>query len=92
VRPGFFGDQSPYVFALAAPGWPGLDHQVIVTAWVDGTARVWDPRPSHSQLAHLALRAEGHAIAVLDRTTLAVATSRGFLVFELIADKSLHGP
>jgi len=56
-----------------------------------GTARVWDPHRPHSELAHLALLGTGYSSTVLDRTTMAVATSRGFLVFELRADENLHG-
>ena len=36
--------------------WPGLDHRVIVTTSLDGTARVWDPRDPGRELA----RFDGH--------------------------------
>jgi WD40 repeat protein len=80
-----FDGHTGQVLDVAALAWPGLDHPVIVTASLDGTARVWDPYHPHRELAHLPLFGMGHAIAVLDRATLAIASSRGFLVFELRA-------
>ena len=71
---------------LVALDWPGLDHQLIATASLDGTARVWDPRDPSRELAHLALFGHGYSIAALNRTTLAVASTRGFLVFEFRTD------
>ena len=79
------------VGGAAVLAWPGLDHPVIVTTSFDGTARVWDPRQPHSELAYLSLLGQGHGVAVLDQTTLAIASSRGFLVFELKTDENLHG-
>ena len=86
-----FDGHTGVVVGVAALGWPGLDHPVVVTASSDGTARVWDPFHPHSELTRLALLGMGRYITVLDRTTIAVASSRGFLVFELRADKNLHG-
>ncbi len=76
------------VTGVAALEWPGLDHPVIVTASSDGAGRIWDPRQPHNELGRLAFLGEVNSIAVLNRTTLAVGSSRGFLVFELKADQS----
>ena len=78
-----FDGHTGGVLDVAALEWPGLHHPVIITTSHDGTARVWDPHHPHSELARLALLGGGGAIAVLGQMTLAVASSRGFLVFEL---------
>ncbi len=74
-----------WVWAVTSLDWPGLDHPVIVTTSLDRTARVWDPRAPRTAVASFALLGEGHSIAVLDPATLAITSSRGFLVFELEA-------
>ena len=57
------------MWGVAALDWPGLDHQVIVTASDDGTARVWDPRDPGRELA----RFDGHTGAVRGVAALDVA-------------------
>ena len=74
------------MWAVAAVDWAGLDHQVIVTGSRDRTARVWDPLDSGQSLARLLLLGGGLSILGLNQTTLAFATSRGFLVFEFEGD------
>jgi WD40 repeat protein len=55
-----FEGHTSTVTGVAAVAWPGLDHPVIVTAGLDGTARVWDPRDPGRELA----RFEGHTEGV----------------------------
>ena len=62
-----FDGHTGGVRAVAAVVWPGLDHQVIVTGSMDGTARVWDPLDPGQELA----RFDGHtswvdAVAAVD--------------------------
>ena len=68
---------------MAALDWPGLDYPVIVTTSIDGTARVWDPLRPDRELTYLPLFGQGNSVVVPYPTTLAFASSRGFLVFEL---------
>jgi len=86
-----FDGHTGAVWGVAALEWPGLDHPVVVTGSADGTARVWDPRDPRRELAHLILFGQGDSAVGLNRTTLALASSRGFLVFELTADGSPQG-
>jgi len=83
-----FDGHTGWVHGVAALDWPGLDHPAVVTTSTEGMARVWDPRHPRSELARLPLLGHSYAIAVLDRMTLAVASSRGFLVFELNPDEN----
>ena len=61
-----FDSHTARVLGVAALGWPGLDHPVIVTASADGTARVWDPHGPGQELA----RFDGHTGAVQGVTPL----------------------
>ena len=78
-----FDGHADEVRSAASLNWPGLDHLVIVTTSLDGTARIWDPHRPLSELAQLTLLGEGHSVILLGPLNLAVATSRGFLVFRL---------
>jgi hypothetical protein len=78
-----FNGHTDSVMGVAVLDWPGLDHQVIITSSRDGTARVWDPLQPDQELTYLPLFGQGNSTAVLDPATLAFASSRGFLVFEL---------
>ena len=82
-----FDRQTGDLWGVATLPWPRLDHQVIVTTSSEGTARVWDPLHPQSELARLALLGTGFSITALTQTTMAVGTSRGFLVLELQASK-----
>ena len=82
-----FDGHTDNVMAAAAVQWPGLDHPAIVTASWDGTARVWDPRDPGRELAQFALFGEGYSALVLNKTTLAFASSRGFVIFEATVDE-----
>ena len=86
-----FDGHTETVYGVTVLEWPGLDRPVIVTCSMDGTARVWDPRQPERELDHLPLLGRGNAVAALNRTTLAFASSRGLLVFDLIADDSSRG-
>jgi WD40 repeat protein len=55
-----FDGHTASVTGVAALGWRGLDHPVVVTTSMDGTARVWDPRDPSRELA----RFDGHASGV----------------------------
>jgi WD40 repeat protein len=70
-------------WGVAALDWPGLDHQVIVTTSIDRAARVWDPTQPDRELAYLPLFGESLSTVALNPRTLAFASTRGFLVFEL---------
>jgi hypothetical protein len=85
-----FDGHTDAVFGVAVLEWPGRDHPVIVTC-SGGTARVWDPCQPERELGYLPVLGGGNAVAVLNRTTLAFASSRGFLVFDLISNDSPHG-
>jgi WD40 repeat protein len=78
-----FDRHTDAVFGVAALEWPGLNHQVIVTTSLDRTARVWDPRDSGPELATFPLFGESFFGIGLDSRTLACASSRGLLIFEL---------
>jgi WD40 repeat protein len=71
---------------VATLAWPGLDQPVVITTSNDRTARIWDPHRSDRELAVLILFGEGRFVAALDETKLAIASSRGFLVFDLSAE------
>jgi hypothetical protein len=86
---GFEGHTETVTRAMALP-WPGLDHSVLVTTG-DRTARIWDPQRPDRELARLTIFGEVRSVVALDDTTLAVASSRGFLIFELSADGT-HKP
>ena len=55
------------VVGVEALSWPGLDYPAIVTAFRDGTARVWDPRGPGHELARL----DNHTYPVVGMTRLA---------------------
>ena len=78
-----FSGHTNNVWGVGVIGWPDPDQQVVVTTSLDLTARIWNPYQTQRELACLPLLSQGHRIAVLDRTTLAIATARGFLVFDL---------
>ena len=64
--------------------WSGpADHRVIVTGSSDGTARVWDPLHPNRELTHFALFGGRYSVVAVNQTMMALATSRGHLVFEL---------
>jgi WD40 repeat protein len=78
-----FEGHTDVVWGVAALDWPGLDHPVLATASRDGTARVWDCLQPDRELAYLPLFGQGNSVVVLHPMTLGVASSRGFVVFEL---------
>jgi WD40 repeat protein len=84
-----FDGHTDTVWGVAALDWPGLDHPVIVTSSADRTARMWEPREGGRELGHLPLFGQGYSVLALNQTTLALACSRGLLVFELRAVREL---
>jgi WD40 repeat protein len=73
------------VLDVAVLDVPDTHHQVLVTVSRDCTARVWDPQEPHRELARIPLFGMGHAIAAINNTTLAIASTRGFLTLEINA-------
>ena len=80
-----FNGHTGDILDITALGWPDPDHPVLVTVSRDCTARAWDPHHTRKELARIPLFGMGQKIITLNRTTLAVASSRGFLVLELNA-------
>ncbi len=74
------------VWAVAELAWPNLPHSAVMTSSTDGTARVWDPLRPEVELTRLPLLGLGLALAVVGTRRVVVATTRGFLVFELTPD------
>jgi WD40 repeat protein len=54
--------QAGGVWGVTALDWASLDHPVIVTSSLDGTARVWDRRDPGRELAHLTLFGAGYSV------------------------------
>jgi WD40 repeat protein len=61
-----FDGHTDRVWGIVTLEWPGLDHPVVVTASVDGSARVWDPQRPDRCLA----RFDGHTHWVVGVATL----------------------
>ena len=86
-----FDGHTDTVYDAAVLEWPGLGHPVVVTCSGDGSARAWDPRQPERELDYLPLLGRGNAVVALNRMKLAFASSRGFLVFDLLASGTPRG-